>query len=59
MNVGYARVSTDAQDHTSQLAALNEAGCKSIFVVLQPRTGILLRRRFRFGSTNNAKAQDG
>lgn len=31
MRIGYGRVSTEAQDHTSQVAALQEAGCKDIF----------------------------
>jgi DNA invertase Pin-like site-specific DNA recombinase len=31
MKVGYARVSTDAQDHSGQVAALQEAGCRDIF----------------------------
>src|SRR5688500_6601883 len=31
MIYGYARVSTDGQSVTSQIAALNEAGCDSVF----------------------------
>jgi DNA invertase Pin-like site-specific DNA recombinase len=31
MNYGYARVSTDAQDHSSLLAQLKAAGCTRIF----------------------------
>ncbi|MFM0515575.1 recombinase family protein [Paraburkholderia sp. RL17-373-BIF-A] len=31
MKLGYARVSTEAQDNTTQLAALKKAGCRRVF----------------------------
>lgn len=32
MFIGYARVSTDSQDHQAQLSALNAVACKRVFV---------------------------
>ena len=31
MNIGYARISTDTQTHSAQIAALKAAGCEKLF----------------------------
>ncbi|MDP3416118.1 recombinase family protein [Falsiroseomonas sp.] len=36
MLLGYARVSTDGQDHALQLDALNRAGCERVFIETAP-----------------------
>jgi hypothetical protein len=57
MIYGYARVSTDAQDLTSQLAQLKAAGCEKVF--REKITGQLEYSLSCLSSGNNKKKQNG
>jgi DNA invertase Pin-like site-specific DNA recombinase len=43
MKIGYARVSTDAQDYASQVEALKAAGCEKI--ISEKISGVSLDKR--------------